>query len=70
MSRQPVKASPAGEPVITDEVWKVAELKPDPQNAGRHSEAQVSEIVMSIERFGFIDKLGDTPERPADRWRG
>jgi ParB-like chromosome segregation protein Spo0J len=56
MARQPTKPAPA-EPVITDEVRKVAELKLDPQNAKLHSEAQVSDIVLSIERFGFIDRL-------------
>lgn len=54
MAKQP---RPAGEPVITDEVRKVADLRPDPQNARRHSEAQISLIAQSIERFGFVDKL-------------
>lgn len=46
-----------GEPVITDEVRKVADLKIDPRNARRHSEAQVSQIVQSIEKFGYVDKI-------------
>src|SRR3954466_1708338 len=33
-------SKPAGEPVITDEVRKVADLTTDPRNARRHSEAQ------------------------------
>jgi ParB-like chromosome segregation protein Spo0J len=53
------KSKPAniGEPVITDELRKVAELTPDPNNARRHSEAQISQLVTSIERFGYIEKL-------------
>ncbi len=46
-----------GDPAITDEVRKVADLKVDPKNARRHSEAQVSQIAQSIERFGFVEKL-------------
>jgi ParB-like chromosome segregation protein Spo0J len=54
MAKQP-KA--AGEPVITDEVRKLADIKPDPKNARRHSESQIAQIAQSIERFGYIDKL-------------
>ena len=50
------KALP-GEPVITDEVRKVADLKVDPRNARRHSEAQISQIIESIEKFGYVDKI-------------
>jgi ParB-like chromosome segregation protein Spo0J len=46
-----------GSPVIKDELREVADLKPDPRNAKKHSEAQVSQIAQSIERFGFVDKL-------------
>jgi ParB-like chromosome segregation protein Spo0J len=46
---------------ITDEVRKVAELKPDPKNARRHSEAQVASIVASIEEFGFINRVVTRP---------
>jgi ParB-like chromosome segregation protein Spo0J len=53
---------PAGEPVITDEVRKVAALTADPRNARRHSEAQISQIVQAIERFGFVDKLAIRPD--------
>ena len=42
---KPTKAASVGEPVITDEVRKVAELTTDPRNARRHSEAQISQIV-------------------------
>jgi ParB-like chromosome segregation protein Spo0J len=42
---------------ITDETRKVAELKADPKNARRHSEAQVAQIASSIERFGFINRI-------------
>jgi ParB-like chromosome segregation protein Spo0J len=50
------KALP-GEPVITDEVRKVADLKVDPRNARRHSEAQISQIIESIKKFGYVDKI-------------
>lgn len=44
-------------PVITDEVRKVADIEPDPRNAKKHSESQIAQIVQSIERFGFVEKL-------------
>ncbi|WP_315792270.1 MULTISPECIES: ParB/Srx family N-terminal domain-containing protein [unclassified Bradyrhizobium] len=44
-------------PGVTDEVRKVADLRPDPRNANRHSESQVAQIVTSIEQFGYIDKI-------------
>jgi ParB-like chromosome segregation protein Spo0J len=56
------KPSNVGEPVITDEIRKVAGLRTDPKNARRHSEAQISQIVQSIERFGFVDKLIIRPD--------
>src|SRR5258708_2733067 len=56
------KTAHAGEHVITDEVRKVAELTADPSNARRHSEAQISQIVASIERFGFVDKIIIRPD--------
>lgn len=57
------KPKPAAiEPVITDEVRKIAELTADPRNARRHSEAQISQIVTAIERFGFVDKLSIRPD--------
>jgi ParB-like chromosome segregation protein Spo0J len=59
MAKQP---KPAGEPVITDEVRKVSALTADPRNTRRHSEAQISQIVASIERFGFVEKITVTPE--------
>jgi hypothetical protein len=62
MARQPTKTAHAGEPVITDEVRKVSELTADPRNARRHSEAQISQIVQSIERFGFVEKLTIRPD--------
>ncbi|MBV9982282.1 ParB/Srx family N-terminal domain-containing protein [Bradyrhizobium sp.] len=52
----------AGAPAITDEVRKVAELTADPRNARRHSEAQISQIVQAIERFGFVEKLAIRPD--------
>jgi ParB-like chromosome segregation protein Spo0J len=45
------------EPVITDELRKVTDIKPDPRNAKKHSESQIAQIVQSIERFGFVEKL-------------
>jgi ParB-like chromosome segregation protein Spo0J len=50
------KAAKSG-PVITDQVRKVAELSADPRNARRHSEAQISQIVHSIETYGYVDKI-------------
>jgi ParB-like chromosome segregation protein Spo0J len=50
------------EPVITDEVRKVAELTPDPHNARWHSEEQISQIAQAIERFGFVEKLAIRPD--------
>lgn len=61
MARQPAKPA-TGEPVITDETRKVSELTVDPRNARRHSEAQNSQIVTSIERFGFVDKIIIRPD--------
>jgi ParB-like chromosome segregation protein Spo0J len=63
MAKQSKPAKPAkiGEPVITDELRKVADLKPDPNNARRHSEAQISQIAQAIERFGFVEKLAIRP---------
>lgn len=52
----------AGAPVITDEVRKVSELTADPRNARRHSEAQISQIVQSINRFGFVEKIAIRPD--------
>jgi ParB-like chromosome segregation protein Spo0J len=51
-----------GAPVITDDVRKVSELIADPRNARRHSEAQISQIVQSIERFGFVEKIAIRPD--------
>jgi ParB-like chromosome segregation protein Spo0J len=64
MARQtkPAPAAPIGEPVVTDETRKLAELKPDPKNARRHSEAQIAQIMQSIERFGFVDKIIIRPD--------
>src|SRR5882724_8255287 len=51
-----------GAPVITDELRKVSELTADQRNARRHSEAQISQIVQSIERFGFVEKIAIRPD--------
>jgi ParB-like chromosome segregation protein Spo0J len=63
MAKGSKHAKPAniGELVITDEVRKLAELTPDPNNARRHSEAQISQIAQAIERFGFVEKLAIRP---------
>jgi len=53
---KPSKTLP-GAPVITDEVRKIADIKPDPRNAKKHSESQIAQIGQSIERFGFVEKL-------------
>jgi ParB-like chromosome segregation protein Spo0J len=47
---------------ITDETRKVADLKADPKNARRHSEAQIATIVQSIERFGYVNKIVIQPK--------
>lgn len=61
MAKPPQPTSTNG-PVITDETRKVADLRSDPKNARRHSEAQISQIVASIEKFGFVDKLIIRPD--------
>lgn len=38
----------------TNERRKVLQLTADPKNARRHSETQISQIVQSIERFGYV----------------
>lgn len=60
--KRAVKATAAvGVPTVKDEVRKVADLKPDPRNANKHSELQVSQIVQSIEKFGYVDKIVTRP---------
>lgn len=55
------KTAPA-KPVITDEVRPIGALKPDPKNARRHSEAQVAQIVGSIDSFGYVNKVVIRPD--------
>jgi len=50
------KAEPTS-PVITDETRPIDKLVADPRNARRHSESQVSQIVSSIDRFGFVNRI-------------
>ena len=57
MARKPL----AGQPVITDEVRQVALLTDDPRNARRHSEKQISQILASIEQFGYVNKIAIQP---------
>lgn len=54
MSKPP---KPTGTPTRSDETRKVSELTPDPHNARRHSEGQVSQIVASMERFGVVERV-------------
>jgi len=54
---KPTKAEGTGGPVITDEVRKVASITVDPRNAKKHPESQVSQLVQSMEQFGYIEKL-------------
>lgn len=61
MARQPAPAPRSTDPVITDETRKIADLTADPKNARRHSEAQISQIVTSIERFGFVNPISIRP---------
>lgn len=51
------KPKPDGAPTRTDETRKVADLTVDPRNARRHSEAQISQIVASMERFGVVERI-------------
>jgi ParB-like chromosome segregation protein Spo0J len=60
MANKPKPA--AGQAVITDETRDVVKLTADPRNARRHSEAQISQIVSSIEQFGFVEKLVIQPD--------
>lgn len=55
------RSVPSTDPVITDETRKIADLTADPKNARRHSEAQISQIVTSIERFGFVNPISIRP---------
>src|SRR6185312_3058218 len=55
------KPVPAG-PAVTDAVRKIADLKRDPKNARRHTEAQIAQIVRSIEEFGFVNKIVIRPD--------
>jgi len=61
---KPPQASQAetGAPSIKDEIRKVADLTADKRNARRHSEAQISQIVAAIDRFGFVDKISIRPD--------
>jgi len=47
---------------VTDDVRPVAKLSADPQNARRHSEQQIAQIVHSIEEFGFIHRVVIQPD--------
>jgi hypothetical protein len=65
MAKNSNSAKPAniGEPVITDEVRKVAELTPDPHNARRHSETQISQIAQpghkgALKASSFKERIG------------
>jgi ParB/RepB/Spo0J family partition protein len=42
---------------VAVEYRPLAALKPDPQNARLHSDAQVAEIARSIQRFGFVNPV-------------
>jgi hypothetical protein len=57
------KLANIGEPVITDEMRKVAELTPDPHNARRHSETQISQIAQpghkgALKASSFKERIG------------
>ncbi|MES2166614.1 MAG: ParB/Srx family N-terminal domain-containing protein [Pseudomonadota bacterium] len=56
------KAAAAGVPAATVEVRQIASLTADPRNARRHSEAQISQIVGAIERFGYVEMLVVRPD--------
>lgn len=49
-------------PTATDEVRRVADLKRDSKNARRHTEAQIAQIMRSIEEFGFVNKIVIRPD--------
>jgi ParB-like chromosome segregation protein Spo0J len=62
-SDQTVRQSMAASaPKITDETRKVSELRPDPKNPKTHSERQISDIVQSIEAFGYVNKIAIKPD--------
>ena len=42
---------------ITDETRPIADLRRDPKNARKHPEKQIANIIRSIERFGFVEKI-------------
>ncbi len=37
---------------------KLSKLDPDPDNVNQHSALNISQIVASIQKFGFADPLG------------
>lgn len=58
---------------VAIEYRPLAALKPDPQNARLHSDAQIEEIARSIQRFGFWNPIlardGGTIVAGEGRWR-
>jgi ParB-like chromosome segregation protein Spo0J len=57
MSDHPTPAAISAGQIITDETRKIAALTADPRNARRHSQAQIAQIVHSIEEFGFVNRV-------------
>ncbi len=46
---------------VTDEVRTLTELRDDPKNPKVHSDRQISQIMKSIETFGYVNKIALRP---------
>lgn len=55
-------ANQASQPTITDKVFRVSDLRPDPGNPNKHPEKQIAEIAASISEFGFIHRIIVRPD--------
>lgn len=55
------ESKPTG-PRVVNERRKVAQLKDDPRNARRHSEAQIAKIAASIAEFGYVAPIIIRPD--------
>ena len=61
MARSKRQADPPAVRVFDDE-RPIADLIADPQNARRHSEGQIAQIVESIGQFGYVNKVVIRPD--------
>lgn len=53
---------PDAKTTVRLEEWDIGRLRVSPTNVKQHSETQVSQVVASIERFGFRDPIGVMPD--------